>query len=136
MFLDNKYRLEEHTGYKNYRLKTVLIYTYIMYAGHTSILSIPKGILISDIHCIRHAGYKNMLDTRTLCAILNDVLITAVDCISTGGAGVGKSSMNRACMKVCSGIRIHIDSIKVQLTGISIFLDSHILLYRGLVTIS
>ena len=51
----------------NHRLKTVLIYSYIMYVGYTNIFSTPKGILISDIYCIRHAGYK------TLYTILNDV---------------------------------------------------------------
>ena len=39
-----------------------------------------KGVLISDIHCIRHAGYKNMPDIRTLHAIPNDFLITDIHC--------------------------------------------------------
>ena len=85
MFLDNEYRLEEHTGSKNHRLKMVLIYTYIMYVGYTNIFSTPKSILISDIHCIRHAGYKNMPEIRTLYAIPNDVLITGIHCIYVMG---------------------------------------------------
>ena len=72
-------------GYKNHRLKTVLIYTYIMYVGYTNIFSTPKSILISDIHCIRHAGYKNMPEIRTLYAIPNDVLITGIHCIYVMG---------------------------------------------------
>ena len=71
-------QLQKHTGYKNHRLKTVLIYTYMKYVGYTNIFSTPKGILISDIHCIRHAGYKDMMDIRTLYAIPNDVLITSI----------------------------------------------------------
>ena len=53
-----------------------------MYVGYMNIFSNPKGILISDIHCIRHAGYENMPDIRTLYAIPNDVLITGIDCIN------------------------------------------------------
>ena len=40
-----------------------------------------KGILIKDIHCIRHASYKNMPDIRTLYVIPDDVLITDIHCI-------------------------------------------------------
>ena len=61
----------------------VLIYTYITYVGYTDIFSTPEGILLSDIHCIRHVGYKNMPDIRTLYAIHNDVLITGIHCTAT-----------------------------------------------------
>ena len=54
MFLDNEYRLYKYTEYMNHRLK--FIYSYIMYVGYTNILSTPKGLLISDIHCIRNAS--------------------------------------------------------------------------------
>ena len=54
----------------NHRLKTVLIYSYITYAGYTNIFYTPKGIPTSDINCIRYAGYKNMPGMRKLYAIL------------------------------------------------------------------
>ena len=43
-------------------------YTYTMYVGYTNIFSTPKGILISDIHCIRHAGYKNIVCNSQRCS--------------------------------------------------------------------
>ena len=82
MFLDNEYRLEEHTGSKNHRLKMVLIYTYIMYVGYTNIFSTPKSILISDIHCIRHAGYKNIGCNSQRCSYNRH------DCISVSKKGI------------------------------------------------
>ena len=48
--------------------KTVLIHSCIMYVGYTNIFSTPKGILISDIHCIRHAGYKNIVCSSQRCS--------------------------------------------------------------------
>ena len=51
-----------------------------MYVGYTNIFSTPKGIFISDIYCIRYAGYKNIPDIRILYAIPNDVLITGIHC--------------------------------------------------------
>ena len=50
-----------------------------MYVCYANIFSTPKGILIRDIHCIRHAGYKKMQVLRTLYAIPNDV-ITSIHC--------------------------------------------------------
>ena len=71
MFLDSEYRLEEHR-YENYRLKTVLVYK--TYVGYTNIFSTPKGILVSDIHCIRHAGYKNILCNSQRCSYIRHPL--------------------------------------------------------------
>ena len=39
-----------------------------MYVGYTNIFSTPKGILISDIHCIRYAGYKNIVCNSQRCS--------------------------------------------------------------------
>ena len=47
-----------------------------MYEGYTNIFPTPKGILISDNHCIRHAGYEN------IDAIPNDVLITGIPVVT------------------------------------------------------
>ena len=58
----------------------VLIYTYNCMQV-TSMFSNPKDILVSCIHNIRHAGYKNIRDIRTLYTISNDVLKTGIHCI-------------------------------------------------------
>ena len=73
----------KNTGYNNDRLKRVLIYAYNCMQV-TSMFSNLKDILVSYIHYIRHAGYKNLLDIRTLYAIPNDVLISAIHCIRPG----------------------------------------------------
>ena len=61
-------------------MKILDIWTIVI-VSYTNIFSTPKGILISDIHCILHACYKNMPDLRTLYAIPSDVLITGIHCI-------------------------------------------------------
>ena len=55
--------------------------TYVMYVDLTNIFSTSKGVLISVIHCIRHADYENMPDIKTLYTFPNDVFITRIYCI-------------------------------------------------------
>ena len=72
MFLDSEYRLEKHAGYENHRLKTVLIYSYMMWVDLRTYFLLPSVFLwaisiVSDTMDIayKNTRSKNMLDIRT-----------------------------------------------------------------------